>query len=208
MNLLILGATGGLGLELVRQSLDRGHTVTAFVRSPERLATFAARANLVAGDPLNEWGLAQILIGKDAVLSGFGPRQPLRQEDYDLLERFAHTLTRAMSKSTCQRAIIVSTAFLFKDGLFPPAHLFGRLFFPTVVKDAAAMESIIRSCQFDWTLVRPPRLTDKALTAKYRQREAHLPSFGFKISRADTAHCMIEVAEKHTYSRMCIGIAD
>jgi putative NADH-flavin reductase len=208
MNLLILGATGGVGQELVRQSLDHGHSVTAFVRSPERLATFGAHLKVVSGDLLNPDQLSHFLIGKNAVLSGFGPRQPLRQDEHDLLERFAQTLTRAMSASTCRRAVIVSTAFLFKDALFPPAHWFGRLFFPSVVKDATAMETIIRRSELDWTLVRPPQLTDKPLTAKYHQRETHLPRFGFKISRADTAHCMLRVTEDHTYSRKVVGVAN
>jgi putative NADH-flavin reductase len=208
MNLLILGATGGAGYELVRQSLDRGHTVTAFVRSPERLATFPSRLNVLQGDLLNPGELSRVLTCQDAVLSGFGPRLPLRQEDHDLLERFAYTLTRAMSASTCRRCVIVSTAFLFKDALFPPAYLFGRLFFGNIVKDAAAMETIIQSSQFDWTLVRPPQLTDEPLTAKYRQLEAHLPTFGFNISRADTAHCVLQVTEQHTYSRRVVGIAN
>jgi putative NADH-flavin reductase len=207
MNLLILGATGGVGHELVRQSLDRSHTVTAFVRSPERLATFAGRLNVVLGDLLNPRELSRVLAGQDAVLSGFGPRLPLRQEDHDLLERFSRTLARAMSTSTCRRCVIVSTAFLFKDALFPPAYFFGRLFFGSVVKDATAMETIIQNSQLDWTLVRPPQLTDKPLTAKYRQREAQLPIFGFNISRADTAHCMLQVTEQNTYSRKVVGIA-
>lgn len=208
MNLLILGATGGVGQELVRQLLDHGHVVTVFVRSPERLAAFAGRLNAVVGDLLNPGELSRVLAGQDAVLSGFGPRLPLRREDHDLLERFARSLSCAMSASTCQRAVIVSTAFLFKDVLFPPAYLFGRLFFPSIVKDAAIMEEIVQGSQLDWTLVRPPQLTDKPASSKYRQREAHLPLFGFNISRADTAHSMIEIAERHTYSRKIVGIAN
>jgi len=76
MNLLILGATGGVGYELVRQAPDHGHTVTAFVRSPERLATFATRLNVVLGDLLDPGELSCVLGGQDAVLSGFGPRLP------------------------------------------------------------------------------------------------------------------------------------
>lgn len=208
MNLLILGATGGVGQELVRQSLDHGHVVTVFVRSPERLAAFAGRLNAVVGDLLNPGELSRVLTGQDAVLSGFGPRLPLRPEDHDLLERFAHTLRRAMSGSTCRRTVIVSTAFLFRDALFPPAHLFGRLFFPSIVKDAAAMEEIIQGSSLDWTLVRPPQLTNKPLTKTYREREGHLPRFGVNISRADTAHCMLQIAERHTYIRKVVGIAN
>jgi len=207
MNLLILGATGGVGLELVRQSVDRGHAVTAFVRTPERLQAFANRIRIVEGDPLNATALTQALHGQDAVLSGFGPRVPVAKGDEDLLERFAFALTRAMAASRVKRAIVVSTAFLFKDALLPPAHLVGRLFFSSVVKDTTAMEAIVAQSPLDWTLVRPPQLIDKPLTGKYRVREGHLPTFGFNISRANVADCMIQIAEKHSFSRKVVGVS-
>lgn len=195
MKLLILGATGGIGVELVRQSLERGHSTTAFVRAPERLAPFANRIRLVQGDVLNAAELTPVLEGHDALLSGFGPRLPLAKADHDLLERFARTLIHSMASSPMRRAVIVSTSFLFKDAIFPPAHLVGRLFFPRVVKDASAMESIITRSPIDWTLVRPPQLTDKPRTGRFKVRDGRLPAFGFTISRADVAEFMVQTAE-------------
>src|SRR6266568_7662168 len=87
MKLLVLGATGGTGLEIVRQAIEHGHSVTAFVRSPERLNPFQDRINVKQGDLLNAAELEQAIQGHDAVLSGFGPRLPISKADSNLLQQ-------------------------------------------------------------------------------------------------------------------------
>ncbi len=49
MKLVVLGATGGTGVEIVRQAVERGHLVTALVRSPDRLRVFRDRITVVPG---------------------------------------------------------------------------------------------------------------------------------------------------------------
>ena len=84
MKLLILGATGGIGLELVRQAIDGGHQVTTFVRTAERLKEFVDRMAVIQGDVLNSAELERALEGQDAVLSGFGAREPRSKAGADL----------------------------------------------------------------------------------------------------------------------------
>lgn len=54
-------------------------------------------------------------------------------------------------------------------------------------------ESMIQQSYLDWTIVRPPRLTNGVRTGKYRSGE-HLKSANFipQISRADLAHFMLK----------------
>jgi putative NADH-flavin reductase len=208
LKLVVLGATGGTGLELVKQAVDRGHFVTALVRSPERLKEFENRINIRQGDLLNCASLQQVIQGHDVVLSGFGPRVPVSKEDSSLLQRFAQALTAAMPRAGVRRVIVESVAFLFKNSIFPPAYLLGRLLFPRTVADASAMERIFANTDLDWTMVRPPELIDKPYTGKYRVREGHLPRFGFKISRADVADLMINLAENGTSIRRVVGVAN
>jgi hypothetical protein len=104
--------------------------------------------------------------------------------------------------------VIVSTAFLFKDSIVPPTYLFGRLFFPGVVIDATAMERVFVKSGLDWTIVRPPQLTDKPFAGKYRVRIGPLPRFGFNISRADVAHCLIKTAENRASIGRILGLSN
>ena len=208
MKLVVLGATGGTGLELVRQAVERGHSVTAFVRSPERLTRFREQLNIVQGNLLSSAEFERVIEGHDAVLSAFGPRTPVSKADATLLQRFAVALTDGMKRARVWRVVVESVAFLFKDSILPPVYFLGRLFFPRIVADASAMEGIFEESQLDWTVVRPPELTDKPYTGKYRVREGHLPRFGFRVSRADVADFMIRAVEKHALSRKIVGVCN
>jgi putative NADH-flavin reductase len=198
MKLVVLGATGGTGLEIVRQAIKHDHSVTAFVRSPERLEQFHDRMTIKQGNLLNTKELELVIESHDAVLSGFGPRLPISKADANLLRDFALALTTSMQHTGVRRVVILSTAFLFRDSIMPPAYLVGRLFFPGIVVDASAMERVVEESELDWTILRPPQLTDKPYTGKYRVREGHLPHFGFSISRADVADCFIKTVEDRT----------
>jgi putative NADH-flavin reductase len=208
VKLVVLGATGGTGLEIVRNAIERGHSVTAFVRSPERLKPLRDRITVKQGDLLNSAELERVIIGHDAVVSGFGPRVPVSKADANLLEQFALALTSAMRHGGVRRVIVESVAFLFRDSIVPPAYLLGRLLFPGIVADASAMERVFRESELDWTIVRPPQLTDKAYTGKYRVREGRLPSFGFKISRADLADFMVKAVENRSSIGKIVGVCN
>src|SRR3989442_8082572 len=75
MLLLIIGATGGTGRELVKQALERGHQVTAFVRTPARLRLAHERLTVVRGDVLDRSSVEAAVPGHDAVLSALGHKR-------------------------------------------------------------------------------------------------------------------------------------
>ena len=113
-----------------------------------------------------------------------------------------------MQHANVRRVVVVSTAFLFKDAVMPPAYLVGRLFFSSLVLDANAMENVFQESALDWTIVRPPQLTDKGRTGNYRVRQSHLPRFGFRISRADVADCLIKTLDDRTAVRKILGVSN
>jgi putative NADH-flavin reductase len=90
----------------------------------------------------------------------------------------------------------------------PPAYLFGRLFFPDLVADASGMELVITKSGLDWTIVRPPKLTDKPRTGRYRVRKGHLPGFGFTISRPDVADFMVKAVEQDAAVGKIVGVSN
>jgi uncharacterized protein YbjT (DUF2867 family) len=70
------------------------------------------------------------------------------------------------------------------------------------------MERTIRASELDWTIVRPPQLTDKPFTGTYRVREGHLPRFGFNISRADVADCFIKALQDRATVKKILGVSN
>src|SRR5260370_7187987 len=170
MKLIVLGATGGTGLEIVRRAIEHGHSVTAFVRSPERLKPFGDRVTVQQGDLLNRDELERVIQGHDAVVSGFGPRAPLSKADANLLQQFAIALTGAMLQAGVRRVVVESVAFLFRDSIVPPAYLLGRLLFPGIVADASAMERVFGESELVWPLPRPPIPTLQPYTGQYLLR--------------------------------------
>ena len=75
--ILVLGATGGTGRQIVSQALARGHEVTALVRSPEKVSDLKG-AKLIVGDVRDEKALREALNGQDGVVSALGtPSKPV-----------------------------------------------------------------------------------------------------------------------------------
>ena len=70
------------------------------------------------------------------------------------------------------------------------------------------MERVFDESGLDWTMVRPPELTNKPYTGKYRVREGHLPRFGFKVSRSDVADFMIKAIENRASIRQVVGVCN
>lgn len=208
LKLVVLGATGATGLEVVRQAVEHRHSVTAFVRSPDRLGALEAQVTVRKGDLLDSCQLAQVIEGCDAVISTFGPRLPVSKPDAHLLQRFARALRTAMEQTEVTRVVVESVAFLFRDSIIPPAYLLGRLLFPGIVADSAAMERVFERSGLRWTMVRPPELTNQPYTGKYRMLEGHLPRFGFKVSRADVADCIIRLVENGSSIRKVVGVSN
>jgi putative NADH-flavin reductase len=203
MRLFIVGATGGIGRQLILQASERDHEVTAFVRSPQKLGPLAERVTVRKGDPRSIEELSAALPGHDAVLSalgppGIGPTTVLREG--------ARSTVAAMKNTGVQRLLIVSAAILFRDSGIVPAIL-RRTFLRNVAEDCAEMERIVIASELNWSIVRPPRLTNGDLTGKYRVEDGRLPSGHLTISRADVAHFLLDELERGTHMRQIVGMA-
>lgn len=203
MRLFILGATGGIGRHLVRIGHERGHHLTAFVRSPHKLPPQHDRLTVVPGDLFDAAAIARALPGHDAVLSAFGPTT-IRTTT--LRRDFGRALASAMRDGNVRRLQLVSAAFLFRD-----VGLLGAILKPTLFRfmapDMADMEREVMHDDLEWTVLRPPRLTNGPLTRNYRAATNRLPPSGYVISRADVADFMIREAERPTHTRQIVGLA-
>jgi putative NADH-flavin reductase len=203
MRLFILGATGGIGQHLLRIGLEHGHELTAFVRSPNKISQHSPSLKVVAGDVFNVAQLTECLAGHDCVLSAFGPTT-IRSTT--LRRDFGRTLAKCLQNSKVRRAQIVSAAFLFPEtGVL--GYILTRTLFRQMVPDMSGMEKEIMQADIDWTIVRPPRLTNGPATRAYRVADGRLPKGGAVISRADVAEFMIAEAEHPKHIRQIVGLA-
>jgi putative NADH-flavin reductase len=200
MKLFIIGATGRTGCEIVQQALARGHDVTAFVRSPESVTSRNERINVVRGNAMDEKQLIDALQNHDAVISTLGPRQPFKPSS--LLHDSALATTRAMNRSGVKRLVILSAAAHF-PGI--PNRIVSFIL-RNHMRDSLAMEEIVQASGLDWTIARPPRLTQEQYTT-YRSREGAAPRMGFSLSRRAVAAFMIDTIEQKKHFQKIVGIA-
>jgi putative NADH-flavin reductase len=200
MKLLILGATGQTGRELVAQGLGRGYEVTALVRQRRKIPIEDDRLEVVEGSPLDARMIDGILPGQDAVLSVLGHTD--LKESY-LVTEAAETLVRGMRDQGNKRLLIVSSTLVAPGGSF--LTTIPRLITRHALNDSARMEDLVRSTHLDWTIVRLVRLTNKAASA-YRIFEDEPPSVSASISRRTVAACLLDLARDAAYFKKTIGV--
>jgi len=221
MKLTIFAATGGIGRQLIEQAITAGHDVTAVVRNPDKLSSEVrfVRADLAAADPAV---LESAVAGADAVLSGLGPRSA---SEAGIASLGTRAIVHAMQATGVRRIVVVSAAPISTvpspGRPKPPRHdpgdgfLMRNLLGPLTkaalrrpYADLALMEDILCDSGLDWTVVRPPRLTDKPLTGTYRTAYGQNLRRGLLVSRADVAHLMLGVLEQPETIKQAIGIAN
>lgn len=209
MRLLVAGASGRTGLLLTGLALSRGHEVTALVRDP---ASFAAppheRLRVVVGDVLEPATLLAAVTGQDAVVSLLAPRP---RKDGRVYVEGTRNLANAAAAAGVRRFVVVSAegAGVEPRSLTPGYRLVLRI--PVVARlypDIARMERELRSrTDLDWTVVRPPLLTNRRRRGKYRESVGDVLPKGMWLSRADLAEALLKTVEDGTHLHESVSVA-
>ena len=201
--LFVLGATGKTGTELIDLGLARGHSVTAFVRSPSKIARRDPRLTVVAGDPRSADELAAVLPGHDAVLSALGVRPPAAFRPHTLVQECAASTVAAMTRADVSRIVFVSAAVLFPErGL---TFAFFRWLLQHIAHDLDAAEHVLRATPLTWTIARPPRLVGDA-DERYRTARDALPAGSRVMSFRALAAMMLDAVEADDHVRELVGV--
>ncbi len=202
MNVLIVGATRGVGRQLLEQALASGHAVTALVRNPQRLAMRHARLRTLKGDILDSDAVAAAMAGQDAVCCSIGVRTPWEQAA--VFSEGTRNLLQAMKKTGVRRLLGV-TGIGAGNSKGHGGFLYDRIFYPLLLKgvyaDKDRQESLIEASDVDWTIVRPGFLTNGPLTGNYRMLTDMTGITAGRISRADVAHFILKELESNRYLR-------
>jgi putative NADH-flavin reductase len=193
MKIIIFGASRGVGWHVMKQALDGGHLVTAFVRSPDRFEVKHANLRVYKGDAMDAITVENAIAGQEAVISALGP---IRPPVAHMLETSAKNIVAGMKKHGVRRLISTTGAGVRQPEDQPQwiDHIIGfllNLVAKEVVIDSTENVHVIQSSDLDWTVVRFPRLTDGEHTGRYRVGFVSKES-GSQISRADGADFVLK----------------
>src|SRR4051794_3736292 len=106
MKLLVIGASRGIGLELLQQALSAGHVVTALARNPQSLTIAHENLRVVKGDILDKSSIEAALTGQDAVCVTIGIK--VTRKPVSIFSKGTKTVVEAMKNSACRRLICVT----------------------------------------------------------------------------------------------------
>jgi putative NADH-flavin reductase len=198
MKLVVFGASGGTGQEIIGQALDQGQEVTAFVRDPKKLAIQHSELRIVEGDVLKDQpAIASAIAGRDAIICALGVGNSLKSAG--LIAGSLAAIVPAAKQHGVRRLILIS-AFGVGDSSrnapFVPRLMY-RLLLGDIYRDKKAGEDIVKASGLDWTIIHPVMLTTGPKTGTYRSGE-RLSLKGIpKISRADVAHfALVQLTDK------------
>jgi len=208
MQMVVFGATGGTGRELVKQALGHGHSVRAFVRDPEKLKVIHHRLEVVTGDVQDAKSVAAAVAGQDAVLCALGIYE---RKPNTVLSDAVRTLVAAMKEQEVKRLLYVSSlgvgATKGQLGLVYN-HVLLPLLLKEIFADKETAEAVVRESNLDWTIVQPARLTKSRLTGEYRAGPDAAKGRWFpKIARSDVADFMLNAVERKLFIREAPAIA-
>ena len=186
MKVLVIGASGPLGREIVRTTLSRGHHVTAFVRRDydiqhQNLAV--ARGDVMDSDSLNA-----PMAGQEAVICALGIAQTFKP--VEVFSEGASHIVRSMMRHNTRRLICI-TGIGAGESKGHGGWLYNKVIQPfllkTIYEDKTRQEELIRYCDRDWVVVRPARMTDGPARGRYAMLKEVRGVQTTTISRADVA---------------------
>ncbi|MDB9527670.1 SDR family oxidoreductase [Oscillatoria sp. CS-180] len=193
MQLVIFGATGTVGRQVVQQALEQGHIVTAFARNLSKLDVQHPQLNFAQGDVMDSSAVEQAILGKDAVVCVLGSGKKLKST---IRSEGTQQIIQAMEKVGVRRLICQSTLgtgdswsnldFYWKYVMF-------GFILRQVFADHERQEALVKNSRLDWTIVRPGAFTNGPHTGHYRHNFSSTDrNITLQISRADVADFILK----------------
>jgi len=199
MRILVLGASQGTGALCVKYALEKGHQVTAFARSPQKLALEHPSLTKLAGDFHKVADVEKAVPGHDAVIitASVSKLSAFRENPTYFSQGTAYAID-AMKKSGVKRLVVLS-AFGAGESV-AAANLFMRVLLVNFIlkhafSDHDRQEKMVKESGLEWVIARPTMLTNGALKQKYQAKTA-IESVPNAISRADVADFMVKACEQ------------
>lgn len=207
MKVIIFGATGTIGKQLVTQALEAGHHVTAFTRKAENVTTAHPNLRIATGDAMSYDHVLKAIAGHEAVLCalGGGRKGIIRSEG-------TKNITRAMQATGIQKLICQTTLGCGESrgnlNFFWKNIMFGW-FLKDAFLDHEQQEQYVLNSDLTWTIVRPAAFTDGDKTEGFQQNFGpDKQGLKLKIARADVAWFMLQQLTASTYTKRAVSISN
>jgi len=210
VRIAVIGANGGIGSKVVELGLNKGFHITAIVRDPSRITITHPELEVVQCDILKKERIAGVLSGQDVIVSAIGSNS---LKETVLYSKGVENIIASMQDNDVKRGLFVSASglevnpthsFLIR---FATKHILQRIL-RNMYTDLTRMEAIIKRSNIDWTIVRPPRLTDQPVTGKYREAVNKILDNPKTISRANVAHYIVDHLMDARIMKATVEIAD
>lgn len=205
MNILVLGATGRVGSQIVQNALQDRHHVTAFVRSKERLQMNDEKLTVIEGNVLNKEDIILAMDGMDVVVSA------LSTDGGSTLSESMPHIIEAMENEGIQRIITIGTAGILQSRTSPDLLRYqsseSKRTLTRAAEEHHKVYELLKQSTLDWTIVCPTYLPDGERVHVYRVEKDFLPEDGEKISVSDTADFAYKQIESTHFVKSRVGIA-
>lgn len=213
MNIILFGATGQTGREVLKQALERGHRITAVVRDPSKIDVNHERLTVKTGDARNAQLVAAIILGHEAVINTMGPGGPDVSDQFlDILTEGTRNLVESMRVAGIQRIVSMGSA----GTLQATTELLIRDMpnFPVMARNISGAHlqawKTLEASGLEWTLLCPPaRVEPGSRTGQYRVRDDSMLDGGpmLKITHGDMADFLLNEMEQGKHIGRRVNIA-
>lgn len=206
MKIIVFGATGTVGRHLITQSLDEGHSVTAFSRNIQRLAINHNKLAKVQGNVLKTSEIENAITGHDAVIVVLGAGLKGQVRSVGTLNIIKAMKEKRIKRLICQSTLGVGASWGNLNFYWKYLMFSGLL--RKVYSDHVLQEKYVQESDLDWTIVRPSAFTDGGKTGLYRHGFSEVDrNTTLKISRADVADFLLKQLSDLRYLHKSPGIS-
>ncbi|MBD7969899.1 NAD(P)-dependent oxidoreductase [Paenibacillus gallinarum] len=204
MKIIVFGATGGVGQCVVKQAVENGFEVTAFVRTPTKLEVTHDNVKIIKGNAFNQAEVTAAIAGHDAVVSCLGSNQGMKKSTD--LQEMTKNIVAGMQEHDVKRIVYTASAGIHNELPGISGKLIMRMLKNTLADHRAATD-YIETHGLNYTIVRPLGLTNRPFSGKYRESATSVPKNSRSIPRADVAHFILKALNNSEYENTSIGIA-
>ncbi len=202
-NIIVFGATGRTGLQVVKRALERGLNVTAFVRTPSKFSLLHPNLTVVQGDAMIQQEVSKQLKGMDAVVNALSSNET----SHRLV--FINNIINGMREHKVKRIIAIGGI----GALQASEHLkvyetvtFPKEYIELTQAHIRVLDALLTS-RFDFTFVCPPMIKEGERTGVYKTQDRY-PTQGWSILSGDLADFMVTELIEGKFIGKKVGISN